>query len=496
MARDPTGSTDTPDRGALTRAQTVLNKEPTISNLVWRFVQDEYSPEHYRKCAQKAKELCEEKLKGESVQARFSFRPKDRKRLLQKLKTRDEKVHYADPKEIMEDIVDLAGVRIILYMPSQIQRDTVKTIIKSIFGDKPPDFVERPHDPKELPEPRKSGYRPRNLGYTAEHYRVRMKPDHGTEKYDWKATDMVEIQVVSAMTHAWAEAGHDILYKSMEGVASVEEERILDALNGLVQSGDLLLEQLHHLVMARTRSRFGNKHRLGAYLDELQELKESNRAKEFKEDLDIFQKFLEVQKKDYPLAVRNAFKGLKFPKDQDLELKKIMKKYAPFTPNPSMDTMICLIDHILSESDADEIAAGKAHEKKSLAKEPEVMYRCKIMVSAVMWLQKFSRDRTEVEDAFHRCEITSEERLGLQYVLTGWLMPKILAGGDANDREIIEKDGILDQLDSAWAWFENDAGKQEKRSICGLAFRIAKMGVLKDLPAELHQLEKVSLTSD
>lgn len=74
----------------------------------------------------------------------------------------------------------------------------------------------------------------------------------------------LEIQVVSALTHAWATAGHDYLYKNyLFGEAPYGEHVIFDALDGIIKTGDQLLEQFQSMVYPRTMRPFESPHELG-----------------------------------------------------------------------------------------------------------------------------------------------------------------------------------------------------------------------------------------
>jgi ppGpp synthetase/RelA/SpoT-type nucleotidyltranferase len=85
-----------------------------------------------------------------------------------------------------------------------------------------------------------------------------MQAHQGTTFYSWQPHDMVEIQVVSALSHAWAEVSYDMLYKGLSygPPPTAEEYRILDTLNGLIVSGDALMEQYGDLVSRRTTLRW------------------------------------------------------------------------------------------------------------------------------------------------------------------------------------------------------------------------------------------------
>jgi ppGpp synthetase/RelA/SpoT-type nucleotidyltranferase len=170
-----------------------------------------------------------------------SSRAKQVNRLENKLKERVIKLNrkYSAPEDILEDIVDLAGVRIALYFPNDAEK--VGGIIAESF-----DLVER----KSYPEPQNyvfptrrvaserstiidnasaqdssrsreevgigqrwdqrasHTFQPRFVGYVADHYRVRIRrQDLNTSKHkeNFKGIEpmpMIEIQVASVLMHA------------------------------------------------------------------------------------------------------------------------------------------------------------------------------------------------------------------------------------------------------------------------------------------------------
>jgi ppGpp synthetase/RelA/SpoT-type nucleotidyltranferase len=467
------------------RVPTLASPVETTS-VVEHFVKYYYKWEHYEQCAIRAKELVSNKLHGQSVKHKMLHRAKDSKSLLKKLQTRNRTENYQNSDHIFKDVVDLAGVRIILYMPSKTQRDTVGTIIRNIFE---PGVEQKIHPDPNEPRggKRESKYQARNLGYTAVHYRVRMKEEHKNHSYHWCETDYAEIQVVSALADAWSQVEHDILYKSMDGIAGEQEELILDCLNGLVQSGELLLEQLQQLVSARTFGRFGNRHQLGSFLDNLKILQQSSRKNEFTDELDILQRFLQVQEKDRPEVVQEAFEKLGFPSKHKSVLAEIMDQYRPFSPKDSMYTKICLIHYILEGSSADEIAA--VHK---VPVTPPAAYKCKVMVSALIWVQKLAADVSVVKKMLDDCkrEMTEAEKQGIEFVVDGSARVKILEGIEVEEKYQQRMKDTYAKLDAAFGWFHSQAFPREKSTIFGLSFRIAKMGVLKDLPAELDELKR------
>jgi ppGpp synthetase/RelA/SpoT-type nucleotidyltranferase len=183
----------------------------------------------------------ESELTKRGIKAIVSHRAKKGDKLKAKLIKRNEEKKYKDVNSIFDDIVDLAGVRVALYFPSD--RELVDEIVNEIFlVRKTKNFPESSHKPK---------YTKRFSGYWATHYRVEIKKtDKEFKRYQ---NTIFEIQVASVLMHAWAEVEHDLVYKPMSGELSDEELSILDEINGMVLSGEIALERLQKAITKRTK---------------------------------------------------------------------------------------------------------------------------------------------------------------------------------------------------------------------------------------------------
>lgn len=127
---------------------------------------------------------------------------------------------YLDP---LEDITDLAGVRIITYF-----LDTVSEIDRLIYDQF--NIIER-GDKSEL-------LRDEEFGYRSVHYLVQLKPNRTClPEYQRFRNLKFEIQVRTILQHAWAEIEHDIQYKSTE-VIPREIRRRFKALAGVLELAD------------------------------------------------------------------------------------------------------------------------------------------------------------------------------------------------------------------------------------------------------------------
>lgn len=216
----------------------------------------------YENVARRARDLIDAELGKEGVKGAVTHRAKSIDRLEAKCRQRDARTGkaYGSVDAIFEDIVDLAGVRIALYFPSD--GDIVASIISRIF-----DVIG---DPKVFPDVAKERPGdPRFSGYAGKHFRVRFK-DAALSSADKRyANAKIEIQIASVFMHGWSEVEHDLVYKPLDGGLSEEEYSLLDQLNGLAMSAEIALENLRKAMKRRVTERkreFGNHYELTTYL--------------------------------------------------------------------------------------------------------------------------------------------------------------------------------------------------------------------------------------
>lgn len=211
--------------------------------------------DYYQKLAQIISNKIEDQLFKRGIKAIVSFRAKKPERLYDKLISRNKKKKYQNISEIFDDIVDLAGIRVSLYFPSE--REVLDEIINEIFDVKlKKDFPDNTHTPK---------HNKRFSGYWATHYRVQLKHSSLTKRYQ---NTLAEIQVASVLMHAWSEVEHDLVYKPYSGDLSKEEFSILDEINGLVLAGEIALERLQSAMAIRTEksAKIDDKYELTNYI--------------------------------------------------------------------------------------------------------------------------------------------------------------------------------------------------------------------------------------
>lgn len=225
-------------------------------NVIEEFI-NQYNKEfdYYQKLSQIVAGKIEDQLSKRGIKALVSHRAKRPDRLRDKLQKRDEEKNYQSLEHIYTDIVDLAGIRISLYFPSE--RDIIGEVINELFTiEKTKKFPDSTHTPQ---------HSKRFSGYWATHYRVKLKPENITKRYE---DTLVEIQVASVLMHAWSEVEHDLVYKPFSGNLFDEELAILDEINGLVLTGEIALERLQSAMAERTKEKnnISNKYELTNFL--------------------------------------------------------------------------------------------------------------------------------------------------------------------------------------------------------------------------------------
>lgn len=211
-------------------------------NLLDKFIR-QYKKEYdfYAELARITCEMLESELQKRGIKSIVSYRAKNPSRLKEKIEQRQEIKKYKSVSDFYSDIIDLAGVRVSLYFPSE--RDIVDEVIKDIFEvKKKKQFPEQSHKPK---------YEKRFSGYWANHYRATIK---NNDKENNRYIDAIfEIQVASVLMHAWAEVEHDLVYKPLSGNLSDDELSIIDEINGMVIAGEIALERLKKSMARRVK---------------------------------------------------------------------------------------------------------------------------------------------------------------------------------------------------------------------------------------------------
>ena len=137
------------------------------------------------------------------------------------------KPKYPNP---LEEITDMAGVRVITYLPQAVE--CVCSLIEREFI-----VLERIDKAEKLISEGK-------FGYQSIHFLVKINPNRAVLPEYLRYKDLIlEIQVRTILQHAWAEMEHDIQYKSTMEIPVLFQRRFI-ALAGLLEIADREFQML------------------------------------------------------------------------------------------------------------------------------------------------------------------------------------------------------------------------------------------------------------
>ena len=220
----------------------------------------------------------------ESIKYQISFRGKDRDTLRKNIR-KAENVETPEKLLLASCLRDLARVRILTYFPDDVpavaehiatQFDLVsKPIVqhakRSIWDPNSPN-KESAEDAELVSRNYPKGmWRQRNAedvvrdwkhsGYRAVHFYVNgsdaKKPEHdpSTDPIPGLWMKTVEIQITTIVMHAWSEVEHDLIYKNPYQLPSDPTiDRMVDAVNGLAITNEILLQQLQQTFLSSRKT--------------------------------------------------------------------------------------------------------------------------------------------------------------------------------------------------------------------------------------------------
>ena len=427
--------------------------------------------------AEKVRSLCDQRLKDAQIKALVTSRVKSKESLEKKLEDRERQFQedhngespYHSQDDILNDIVDFAGVRISLYFPNHTE--DVKDLIETTFEAEGPLIPGSAKDRLE-----DESHRDIFPGYEGIHYRVRLKEP-------FNSSARVEIQVMSVLHHAWSEVNHDIQYKPEGGEPSKTEKMLLDSLKGQIMAAQRIVETLYEHQrerIGRSCMPFRNKYELGNFLFGTIQFNDGEVNKSF---LGVLHRFLKVTKKDTREDLGQILDKIGFQNQDSEQLQLLTSKFNPFDKKPS----IYIMDTILGDPSFD---GGEDAMKKSLSlhEGTEDQYRCKILLSALSWLGELFTPYRKLEQVWGSCkkDMSRTELESITWLCTGDGRVDILRGEEVTVSQ-------QRYLDIAWKWFSKQ--HSQGGSYLSLAFKISKMVVLREIdPAQLEKLDKFTLT--
>ena len=187
----------------------------------------------YRLLSEKARELLSSILSSRGIVPHsITSREKGPEELREKIIREGEA-----PDALFNGITDLAGVRVITYFPSDV--DKIVPLIEKEFKVDPKHSVDK-----------RLRLDPAIFGYASVHFVVEFRPELlKLPEYARLKTMKCEIQVRTILQHAWAEIEHDVVYKS-PGEIPFRLRRRFACLAGLLEIADREFESLRQDEMA------------------------------------------------------------------------------------------------------------------------------------------------------------------------------------------------------------------------------------------------------
>ncbi|MCJ1371085.1 hypothetical protein MMC20_002300 [Loxospora ochrophaea] len=177
--------------------------------------------------------ICKEKLKDQNIKFAWQSRVKEPESLETKLRVRSGK--YKNDAHNISDLKDLVAGRILLTRWRDIE--LVDEILCKNFN-----IEERTQHPKQMQN--STLLQSRFQGYNARHFHIVCR-DSENEQSD---NILVEIQIMSLAMSAWSELEHDFGYKKLNGHLSRSMYLTLEAVKGLSNAQEVLLELFENLL--------------------------------------------------------------------------------------------------------------------------------------------------------------------------------------------------------------------------------------------------------
>lgn len=487
-----------------------------------RFLEGYYQL-HYEKLANDAADICKKMLADADIKAIVSWRKKEKISTQNKLmsinrtKIRKHLPCFQSVQEVRSSISDLAGVRIAVYVPSQKERviELIKTWFKEVEVIKKrqtgtsicaqcEEKIEERHCIKcrqsssHMTTVDEAGnessilndlYSPVFAGYSADHARVKLFPDQAKGLPDWKEDQVVEIQVVSVLLHAWAEVEHDITYKSIKADAGMEERQILDCLNGQILSAEMLLNQLHSVHTSRVKSLdrpLANKYELavflGPYIDRF--LSPADRSNL---DLKMLFGLLRAVHLHTPGKLRPLLEDIGFKPQNKLEAlvnptdasHHPITTRLPFQLATHMRIPFYAMERIVSKITKEQETTVRQKAQSDMDKNT---YTSLVIFSSFVWLGELAWEGSieKVVREYVEPNASKHEKEHLNWIFDGPARVDILLKrGDFGAME--EK-----TLEVIWNWFL----EQDEDSLFHFIFRVSRMGVFGSFPQDLRLFRK------
>ncbi|KAJ5190517.1 RelA/SpoT [Penicillium cinerascens] len=425
---------------------------PIKESLIPMFIH-QYKKKEFQDLAESVEYTCNQALLEKGIPHVTQSRGKDPESLRKKLEQRErENGPYETLEQIHEDIVDLAGARIILERWED--RHFVQGIIHEIF------------------EVKEEKYKKEKRGYEAVHCRVYLKQGgNPCGPHTTRARQLVEIQVLFLYMAQWAKDEHD-RYKS-----------IRDPSRALSNSLDACLQVLHlHETLARHtreektrqnakyKQKFTSTHVVGSHLEKWILRYAADWVKSGEKTIGsatALTKFLNACEWTTPESLDRLLREHLGKGAQD-EYSGIAKEYNGI----DLNLIIYLIDRAVlkhSVNSARPFQDPNSHE--------EHVYKIQVILSTFIWMNRLFQPTLEWQRLFTRVEDQKTIRQGILWLGNSARQNFIGDGSFLTEDEIGKLNGL-------WDWFSRNLDRPVM-----LAFTMSNQGVVRDIPREKDELE-------
>jgi ppGpp synthetase/RelA/SpoT-type nucleotidyltranferase len=422
-------------------------KESLISVFMNQYNQNEYTD-----LAERTADICRRALLQNDIPHETQSRGKETESLRKKIEQRERKKGlYKSLKDIFEDIVDLAGARIILKRWED--RDRVRGIIYELFE------VE-----EEKPMKQKSGYE-------AVHYRTYLK--QGVRLCGLHTTEVrprVEIQVLSLYMAQWAEDEHDSRYKKSKDPSRALSNGLDFQLQSLNLAENIAQKTREEIARqdAKYKQKFSDRKHVGRHLEKWIGKHAADWAKDEKiktgssTALTIFLDAHEWRTPESLDLLLNEHLG---NGAQD-EYSNIAKDYARI----ELNLVIYLIDRAVLKGNTHAFQVPNDHQEHA--------YKIRVILSTFIWMKRLFLPALEWQRLFTHVKDRSILQQGIV-----WLGHRALQNLIAKGRKSLTLDEI-GKLNRLWDWFCRNLDRPIQ-----VAFTMSSQGVIRDLTGENEELE-------
>jgi len=467
--------------------------------------------EKWETIAQKVKAKCQETMgpTGHGVTALYMHRAKTEESLRKKLRDRNEKRRntekgeFRDNNDIYDEVPDFAGVRIVLYFPNE-SRDVEEIIFQNFSVIETKDHNGRKADPSQSTVSKHDLKERKFTGYIAKHYIIDVEED--MDMFGLDAEDLplrkpvVEIQVMSLILHVWSEIEHDIEYKTHGDRPTLAERATLDSLNGLVLTGERVIETLY---VCRTRAaqdktpekEFNNRYELEVFIQD----KQATFSKTFYGDSgSVLSAFLTRFKMSKPRALEPILGRLSQAKQSDpclrlinlgfevdaascIMLQILQDQCVPSSQTALTELERSIIQLILGQP----ISIGwKTFESVLEKKCKDNAYRYRLILNSLSWIVELFGSQKAFDNYWRDIveKMPKDEEKSLYRVTSN--RDHLEDNLDSSYTPDFEKPG----LESLWCWLLTQL--EERNPIVGFGFGISLLNVERELTVRIiHQMQ-------